>query len=256
MSPPKRSERGFILISAVWLLVLCGAIAAVMMLRSIAAARETRSAGEELQRKALMEGAVETVFANILFGNSRSPRATAPSSAPIPIGGRAVQVSLTNEAGRIDLNEYPLAKLSEVLQGLGVEAEDRQRILAALKERREAGRPLTSGEEMRALFAGVALEGAEAAEGGCLEQEFTIFTGLPAPRESQVSDRLAKAIGLARAGQAGTGPNAEPVGAGTPLRAEARFGSGPPLTAVARLTGLNERPVAASSWGQAPPCRG
>jgi hypothetical protein len=246
---PSRSERGFILISAIWLLVLCGSIAAILMLRSIGAARESALDAAELADKALLEAAVETTFAGLLFTGGRSHAASVPASGEISIDGTNVLVELTSETGRIDLNEYPLPKLAAALQGLGVEASQRERVIGALQIRRASRSPLTSQPEVSALLAGIAGPGLE-----CLEQEFTIFSGYSEPRPTQMSERLARALALGQRGQSPASMNPEPIGAGTPLRVKARIEDGAELLVVARLTGLQPDPVAVFHWDRTPGC--
>ena len=98
--PLRRGEEGFALITAVWLLVLCGAIGALVMLRSLSAAKTAKEQGDSLQHTILLESAVETVMAERMFGGPKSKWWALPASGSVAIGGHEVRVELTSEAGR------------------------------------------------------------------------------------------------------------------------------------------------------------
>lgn len=245
----RSNERGFILISAIWLLVLCGSIAAILMLRSIAATRESALDADAFADQALLEAAVETTFAGLLFTGGRSHAASVPASGTISIAGRDVTVDVTSENGRIDLNEYPLDKLGAALQGLGIESDDRRRIVGAVHLRRSANRPFRSHAEVAALLRGLHGPGLE-----CIEDEFTIFSGLSEPRPTQMSSRLARALALGQPGRDNVQAAQEPVGAGTPLRLHVRLATQSRLVVVARLTGLHPDPVSVYRWDRGAGC--
>jgi Tfp pilus assembly protein PilX len=74
--PPRRqSEQGFVLIKAVWLLLLCAAIVAVLMLRCNTAS--TTATDELLKQQLALDAATETVIAGLLLRGSISQWAAA-----------------------------------------------------------------------------------------------------------------------------------------------------------------------------------
>jgi len=78
---PKRSEQGYILITAMWLLLLGGSIVALLMLRNLHAAEAYSDDRPQLQLRYAQESAVETVVADILFNGPRSEFARLPAKA-------------------------------------------------------------------------------------------------------------------------------------------------------------------------------
>ena len=74
------SEQGFVLIAAIWLLLLCAVMVAVLMLRGHDRAVAAADASDRLKARLVLESAVETVVADILFNGQASRAATVPAS--------------------------------------------------------------------------------------------------------------------------------------------------------------------------------
>jgi len=148
-------ERGFVLIGAIWLLVLAGAIGAVLMLRA-----RTATLGAEAERTALAdsllrEAAMETLIAELVINGKRSAWALVPRSEAISIDGVAVQASLAADTAKLDVNDAELGVIDAALQ-TELSAVDRAIVLTRLARYRQAGRRLSSDAELAALFAGTA----------------------------------------------------------------------------------------------------
>jgi general secretion pathway protein K len=241
----RRNEEGFVLIGAIWLLVLCASIAAILTLRArhqyVAASAEER----QLRNTLLLDAALETVTADILLKGRSSAWALLPAEGRISIGGKDVQVRITSEAGRLDVNEADEALLGRAFQGLGVDPADRTRIVARLIARRLAKKPVTSWDDLHFVLAG--RSGAAALP--CLEDELTMYSGLPVPDPASMPEGLNRALGKA----AGDRPRA-PLASGTPLRLEFSLPSRAALTAWVRVTGLGEQPYSTLGFQRRPVC--
>jgi general secretion pathway protein K len=242
VAPLPKNERGFILIGAIWLLVLCGSIAAILTLRArddyVAAADEQR----EMTQALALDAALETILADILFNGPRSRWGMVPVERRIAFLDQPIDVRISSELGRIDLNEANPALVDRALGGLGVGASDRTLLLGSLAARRTARKPIASWDELQAILPPGRTGGGES---GCIEEHFTIFSALATPQEAAMPAPLARALGSAAA--AG-GPAATPAVAGTPLRIELKLPAGPALTAWVRVTGLIARPYSTSGF--------
>lgn len=242
MAPGPKNEQGFILIGAIWLLVLCGSIAAILTLRARddyeAAAEEQR----ELTEALALDAALETILADILFYGARSRWGMVPAERRISFEGQPIDVRVSSELGRIDLNEADPDLVDRALGGFGVSAGDRNLLLAALAARRAAGTPIVSWDELQAILPS---PGARGGEGGCIREHFTIFSALARPQEAAMTAPLARALGSAHATAE---PSQTTVAAGTPLRIELRLPAGAGLTAWVRVTGLLGRPYSTSGF--------
>lgn len=242
-------ERGFVLIAAIWLLILAGSIAAILMLRSLAASTAAADRSEEVERRLALEGATETLLADRLFESQRSRWWQAPMEGSVAIGGREVRLRMTSESGRLDVNNADTELIDTALRGLGVGKVDRDRILQRLTALRTLKKGIRSAAELDALVAGVSTP-----QGVCLAAELTYVSGLAEPRPDQMSAALTRALG-GRGGARGDGA-AAPVEGGAALRIEAAEPGGAPLISIVRLVGLSDRPLEVSAWALPSPCAG
>ncbi len=112
---PRRANR-VILIAVIWMLILVSAIVAVLMLRGMSRAVDANAAGQALTQKLLAEGTVT-------------------------IGRKQIQMQVSSESGRLDINEASLELIDRALIRLGVEAGERRVVLDRLGAHRggEAG---------------------------------------------------------------------------------------------------------------------
>lgn len=244
MDDSRGRESGFVLLAAIWLLVLAASIAAALMLRSMTAARGTAAEAEALRDKLALDGAAEAAIASLIFEGNRSAWTGAPR--PVTIGGRDVAVTLSSENGRLDINKAEVRTVDAALRGVGTAAEERQRITQALAARRAAGRDYAATAELRTLLS----DGAAAKSAACALDLFTLFSGLAAPAPNQMSDKLARALGMP-----GGGFTPENAGGGAALRIEAALPSGVGLTVVVRATGISDEPLMVHRWDYARDCR-
>lgn len=229
-------EQGYVLITAIWLLILAGSIVAVVMLRTLSQAQSAKDQGGDLADRIVLESAAEMVFADRLFAGNRGNWWLVPASGQVTIGGKGVSVELTSESGRLDVNEADPKLVDRALQGLGIDAGVRANFVADMLVRRADNRRINSFEELRGALR------AETSNGRCVEEALTLWSGLATPRSGQMPDALAQALGQpARVAPA-------QVEAGAALRLRISLAGKPGLMVVARPTGLREMPVSVNAW--------
>lgn len=229
---------------AVWLLILCGSIASILMLRSLEKAKGVAAQEQALQARLALDGAVELVAADLLFNGWRSAWGLLPVRGTVVLAGVPVEVRLSSESGRIDLNHADPVLIDTALNGLGAGPAERRRLLTRLAAARGVGRPVATFSGMRALLMGVGTRGDI-----CLNDQFTPMSGLAVPRSDQMPAALARALAIpaqARA-EARAGPEAN-------IRVEARIATGEALTAIVRTAPSAERPYRTSAWEYVAAC--
>ena len=226
----RADENGYVLITAIWLLALCGAIAAMLMLRSLDSARIAHDQARQLMARIALQSAIETVIADRLFKQNHSRWWVLPAQGSVDVAGQAVQVYISDDAGRIDLNEADSALIDQALRGAGVDGAARARFGARLAYLRASRRRLLTSADMAALCAPLS----------CPRGLFTLATGLAQPRAAQISSALSPINGL-------PGTSGGPAQPGDSIRYEARSG-GMTLTVIARESGLSSKPYALSEW--------
>jgi hypothetical protein len=232
----RNEEQGYILITAIWLLILCGSIAALLMLRSLNSAKAAADNGAILQQKILLEGTVDTILAERLFEGNRSRWWLLPSSGSIIIDGKSVSVEISSENGRIDINEADPRLVDRALQGLGVEAAARAAAIGKLNYLRAIQARITSDADLDLLLS------SRSESNPCLSRYFTLASGLPEPRAGQMAEPLARALA-----QPTTQSPMTPDG-GTALRIVARSPKGAAIKVVARITGIRDQAAAITTW--------
>lgn len=239
MAESRTGERGFVLIGAIWILVLCGAIAALLLARSMAAGTAAAAEGERLRTRMALEAAVETAIADLLLFGQRSRFAALPTEQAIEIGGRTVRIRATAESGRLDLNHADPKRIERVLAGLGWDSSARDALLARIAAGRAGETPLRDLSELRWLLA--------RRDGGagdvCAEDMLTVFSGRPEPDAGHMDPGLARLLGEPPAQR-----SAPPVRIGDAVRIEAQADDGGRLRAVIRTAGLLRRPVQRMAW--------
>ncbi len=243
MARRPKDEGGFILITAIWLLILCGSIAAVLTLRAVTERRGADAAERALADTLTLDAALETLLADILFRGPASPWSRLPPEAATTIGEQSVKVRITSELGRIDVNEADPQLVGRALEGLGLAAPDRDTIVGTIVLRRSAKRPISSWDELRPILAATGSGNAPP----CFEAYLTLFSGLAAPQASSMPPALASLLG-------GPAPAITPIAAGTPVRIELSLPSGAALAAWVRLTGLLQQPYSIAGFQRRAVC--
>lgn len=246
-APHGGGERGFVLIAAIWLLILAGSIAAILMLRSLAAATAAADRSEEVERRLALESATESLLADRLFHSQGSRWWQAPTEGAIMIGEREVRLRMTSESGRLDVNNADTELIDTALRGLGVGKGGRDGILERLIALRTQKKGIRSAAELEVLLAGAA-----APPDVCLSNHFTFVSGLAEPNPGHMSAALARALG-GRGGARGDGA-ATPVEGGAALRIEAAEPGGASIISIVRLVGLPDRPLEVSAWALPAQC--
>lgn len=226
---PKRSEQGYILITAMWLLLLGGSIVALLMLRNLHVAEAFFDDRAQLQMRYAQESAVEMVVADVLFNGPRSEFARLPAQTSYRFGDIALKISVTGEGGKIDVNQADSALIERALRGLGVAALPRQNFVSRVKERQRSGRLFRSIADVEQAMSQAGFDGTGDL---CTEEFFTVYSGLAQPQPGQMNPRLALAVG-----QASLSAEA-PASIGSAMRIAVQGEQGLPLVAVARVSGL------------------
>ena len=129
---PMASQRGFVIVAVLWILMALSSLAMIFALYLSASARAMAVGDAALQNEALASAGVElTAYQLILAGDDRRP---ARGSFRFRMDDADVNVNFTSEAARIDLNFAPKEVLAAFFAGLGAgrdaAMEDAERIVA------------------------------------------------------------------------------------------------------------------------------
>jgi hypothetical protein len=180
-------ENGYVLISALWLLVLSAAVVATILARNAEQARSVRSSALDLQRQLDFEAAAETIVADLVLRGGGSQWSQLPSAGTVTLHGRTIATKLSSESGRLDLNAADLAIIDRALQGLGASGTQRAEFVSHLKRIREKQEKFRYfPDDVGGISESVGL--------GCAADVFTVYSGLSQPDETQIDHKLAGAL--------------------------------------------------------------
>ena len=170
------SEAGFVLIAAIWMLVLAGSIAAVLVLRARATATESATEADDLQRTLAAEQVIETITADIALGGKRSPWSNTPAMGRVTIGKFAFAIEVTSEATRLDVNAVDLDRARAALAATRIPQPVANALLDQIETLRAAGKSVGTWAELEQLVSRAA-----PSDLACLVQLLTISSGLQQP---------------------------------------------------------------------------
>lgn len=169
---PPLSEAGFVLLTALWLLLLGGIIAAFVMSSGLQSSRRAREAVNDIEKRLAARSALDAVGYDLLVNGRRSRWANG-RSATITAGRYLVTASASDEEMRTDLNAAERDALMHVFGGSPAYGSMAAQAADQVIAERERGRFRTLGDAGRL----VQPEGPIA----CLPEAITVFTGMPRP---------------------------------------------------------------------------
>ena len=235
----QEGEEGFVLVSAIWLLLLGAAVVAIIQFTVLNRAKSLTFEKDQIEHRLALETAYETAIADMLFNGPRSAFAKMPSQMVYTLNGVSMTISVSSESGKLDINQADPALIDRALMGLGIDASKRTAFLGVLAGYRSSGFVISMTADLEAALqqAGVGPAG-----GFCGLQYLTAHSGLPRPFTGQMPPELARAIG-----EPSTQRNSgfQP---GSALRIAITKPGGPSLVAVVRMTGRLDQAVDVLDW--------
>lgn len=183
-------ERGYVLLTTMWLLLLAGSIAGLMLLTTVERSRSTKEYMDEAEAVHALDSALATAVADRLFASQTAQGGGA--SQQIDMEGVVVSVQTSSETSRIDLNTANAEIVGQAIRERGhmwsMGPTENQALIVAILARRVEGMTFRS-----------AVEVAQIAQGdldGDTDYIFTIATRARGP-----SSRQLPGIGVGAAAQ-------------------------------------------------------
>jgi hypothetical protein len=162
-----------VLISAMWLLLLGAAIAALLMLHAMTASRDLRIEDDRFLADHAQADAIETIAADLVFSGHASHWSQLPSNATLTLDGRTIDASATSEDQFLDINAAEPKLIDGALQDHGYDGATRIALLGRIAIARASGHRIASYAEVAALGAGLVEAGRE----DCLLNVLSPFGG-------------------------------------------------------------------------------
>lgn len=130
-------RRGFGLVIAVWALALLGFLAAAFGTTARTETTLARNALDQARARALADGAVHLAAQALADPLSRGRMRIDGSPFTVQVDGEAIEVRITDEGGKVDLNEAPAALIAGLLRVLGTTQLRAETIAAEVQRRRD-----------------------------------------------------------------------------------------------------------------------
>lgn len=165
------------LISAMWLLLLGTAVAALLMQHAMTTSRDLGTETQRFEQDHAQADAIETIAADLVFSGQRSRWSQLPASDTITVDGRSVAAMATSEEQFADVNKTDLRRIEGTLQDHGFDAAARNILIGRMAVMRSVGRKVRSYAELVSVAAGVVPAGTE----DCLLEALSPFGGMGEP---------------------------------------------------------------------------
>ncbi len=161
------------LISAMWLLLLGAAIAALLMLHAMTASRDLRIEDDRFLADHAQADAIETVAADLVFSGQTSHWSQLPSSGTLTLDARTIDAAAAGEDQYLDINKAEPKLIDGALQDHGYDGATRTALLGRIAIARASGHRIASYAEVAALGTGIVQAGRE----DCLLNVLSPFGG-------------------------------------------------------------------------------
>jgi len=173
IAPQAASEQGFVLISAMWLLLLGAAIAALLMLRAMTASRDLRVENDRFLTDHAQADAIEMIAADLVFAGQASHWSQLPASGTLTLDGRTIDATATGEEQFLDVNKADPKLIDVALQDHGYVGATRAALLGRIALARASGHRIASYADLAALGHDIVVAGSE----DCLLDVLSPFGG-------------------------------------------------------------------------------
>jgi len=130
-----RDQQGFALVSVLWGMAILSLIALSLLSRTSVAAKLERNHWHRIQAEARMETAINRAVLALLDHNwpvDGKPR-------HLTLDDNDIEVTIRDEAGKIDLNRADEETLQKLFASVGLSASEAERIVACILDWREDG---------------------------------------------------------------------------------------------------------------------
>ena len=162
------------LISAMWLLLLGAAIAALLMLRAMTASRDLRVESDRFSVEHAEADAIETIAADLVFSGPASHWSQLPASGMLTLDGRGIDATTTNEDSFLDVNKADPKLIDGLLQDRGYDPATRTALLGRIALARASGLGIASYADVASLGHDIVPVGTE----DCLLNVLSPFGGI------------------------------------------------------------------------------
>lgn len=187
-------EQGYVLINVIWLLLLAASIIALIVQSGQRLDKTVRSEYELVRQQMALESALQSAIMDIAISSAVGKTPKLPLVRTYTIGGLRTQVTIMNEAGKLDVNHAEPELIRRGLQGLGVPGYVASNLSVRLAEDRKAKKRIATLEHMDEAFAMAGLDFGRSQF--CPRRYFTIFSQSSQPDIGAMRQDLLRALNI------------------------------------------------------------
>jgi type II secretory pathway component PulK len=266
----RNRERGIALISVLWVLLLLSGLAGAASFMARTNAILMHKLGESAQAESVTDAALVNAIAMLSDENpSRHPRLESQPQT-WEFQGIPVTVSISNEAGRIDVNTADEDLILAFLYSQGIPEDRATVMLGDLRKHQHVDNGPAPAGTLRTIEELNTIPNWAAQNLDCWKDALTVYTGLPSVNSSDAPEQVGAALKWAKDHRIGNRDWASANAAsavrsdqsllGEVIRIVASASPTPGITAssewIGRLTGDAHQPTLTMRWSRAPSVSG
>ncbi len=218
-----RQEEGYVLASALAVLLSLSLVAAALVAASSEGRNRSRKAETDAVNNLVLKSAVDVIGSQLAMDPRRRQLATSGDRAVVDVLGRSVDVRLAWDNDKLDVNAAPIESIESLLKDKVPDIGQRNAVLAAIRAKRANLKPARLLDDVLPVEV----------EADCFHSILTVFGG-----QAEYSKEITPAREFGR------------PGSGARLSIDVRLAdqSGPGLTAVVLMTGDPGAPAKVLDW--------
>lgn len=188
------NEQGFALLSVLWLLLLATVLVASLAFWTTQSVQTRSLLSQELEAKRILYTAFEIIVFDLITNGRDSEwvAQSGPVTGPLDILGTRVDVTVSADAGKVDINAADDATILLVLKAAGASESKADTLLFKIHEAQKARSDLPKLATMREVQSVFRDANDDFA---CVEPLITVHTGAKRPLFEKAPPNLQKALG-------------------------------------------------------------
>jgi hypothetical protein len=188
------NEGGYVLITAIWLLLIAAALLAILVAQNERLNKNIRFEQKFIARQMALESGLQNIIADSVNEISQGKPLSIPVIKRYQIGGFNIIAQLIDENGKLDVNNSDPELIRRALQGLGVSSDIAVNFTQQLTRMRKAQKKISSLEEIDLSLEAAGLD--QTRSGFCPRRYFTIYATSGEPDVRVIRPELAQALAI------------------------------------------------------------
>ncbi len=188
------TDNGYVLITAIWLLLLAAAVLALIVTQNARSDSNARFEKRIVARQMALESGLSTAIFDAATVLSLDKPLSLPMVRRYTISGIDMTVVFRDENGKLDVNRSDPELIRRAMQGLAVSSDIAVNFTQRIAEKRLVDRKIVSLEDIDQELAIAGLDRSNS--GFCARRYFTVFASSGQPNPKSMRAELARALAI------------------------------------------------------------